>query len=637
MYSRNLLKMAVLATAFLLPVLSWSQVRTYFEDDFAAGPSAQWWNLEGSTQIEAAGGPYYLVAMSSTSYMAGWAYDPDAELISRSGQAVATTPLDGVYALLTLPYTLEAGAVENVFSLDYLYAATGTSTDRNFGLMARAAGGEWDTVYRLYDNGATLADEDEGTWEVVLPESYAGQEVELAVFCDNASEVPFVFMFNNVEFAAWTSAASLIASVDPVLVTEADLGVELRLRTASRETVSSAQMSWQIEGSSTVNTFDLSRSLSAGRETTQALDLPATDLTLGSVHTLLAWNNSANGETVASPDTMRWRFTYVAEADAPAFVPSVEVFTSATCGPCATMNRIMNPVLEQLKEAGNLNIIKYQVNIPSADRYYIPDNGRRQSLYGVNSAPSPFYNGTVDMGDWYSGSWSPAATELRDRALADCATGSLVRVEYTRVELDSTEGMLSFDLGLVALADMEASVFTSVIEGTTTGNRGSNGEREFHWVTMAMPGGAYGKEVSLKAGETITFTYEVDMSETNVEEYSDLEIVCLVQNPDDLSVYQSAGFDIYADEPGNLPQGSEAADMLPQVRLYPNPARETAFLTGLNRAEVQVFDLAGRLVYEAGYVDNQLEIPVASFRAGTYMLHVSQDGVSCVRKLTVLK
>ena len=158
MYSRNLLKMAVLATAFLLPVLSWSQVRTYFEDDFAAGPSAQWWNLEGSTQIEAAGGPYYLVAMSSTSYMAGWAYDPDAELISRSGQAVATTPLDGVYALLTLPYTLEAGAVENVFSLDYLYAATGTSTDRNFGLMARAAGGEWDTVYRLYDNGATLAD-----------------------------------------------------------------------------------------------------------------------------------------------------------------------------------------------------------------------------------------------------------------------------------------------------------------------------------------------------------------------------------------------------------------------------------------------------------------------------------------------
>ena len=78
-------------------------------------------------------------------------------------------------------------------------------------------------------------------------------------------------------------------------------------------------------------------------------------------------------------------------------------------------------------------------------------------------------------------------------------------------------------------------------------------------------------------------------------------------------------------------------DAMPSVKLYPNPAVDNAYVSGLEKAAVQVFDLTGRLVYEVRDVDNVLELPVRDLEAGTYVVRIAQDGKTAVRKLNVLK
>ena len=78
-------------------------------------------------------------------------------------------------------------------------------------------------------------------------------------------------------------------------------------------------------------------------------------------------------------------------------------------------------------------------------------------------------------------------------------------------------------------------------------------------------------------------------------------------------------------------------DAMPSVNLYPNPAVDNAYVSGLEKAAVQVFDLTGRLVYEVRDVDNVLELPVRDLEAGTYVVRIAQDGKTAVRKLNVLK
>lgn len=73
-------------TLALLAGLSWGleaaygQMRTYFEDACAEGLSGMYWNLEESTQIEAAGAPYYMLSVNGHEAMPAWASDPDGEL-----------------------------------------------------------------------------------------------------------------------------------------------------------------------------------------------------------------------------------------------------------------------------------------------------------------------------------------------------------------------------------------------------------------------------------------------------------------------------------------------------------------------------------------------------------------------------
>ena len=628
---KKLLTMVAAVSAALFFTKADAQVRTYFEDSFAPnGPSASYWNASASTEIDAEVGPLYLVGYQDGSVMGGWVYDPNGDIIVDQYQRpTATTPLEGEYLFVTQPFTLESGALENIFSFDYMYMASGTASadTKNFGLKVRETGGEWATVSTLYEAGESLAVDDEGTMIATLPAEYAGKEVELAMFCENSDDVSFAFLFNNVVFAAWSSETRLMAELHPALVTPENPGVEMFLRNGGTATISSVEMSYQI-GGNPVATSTLDMNLSMGEEIEETLALSVEGLTVGQVYDLKIWNSSLNGAAVAEPDTLECSFRYSNGGDYGKHVPLVEVFTANWCGYCPAMNRAIDPVIEGYLPLKQVSIAKYQGN---GDSYSTTEGSQRESLYGVAGYPTPIYNGMEAISSW-SGTYSGITSALRERIAEDSEKDAVLSIVYDKVELDSTAGTLSFSFTVTSAVSFSANLTPVVLEGMTTGNRGTNGEREFYHVVMDMPDGGLGKETEFRAGEPLSFDYEVNMASTNVEEYGDLELLVIVQNNDRGEVYQTASFDLSSDNVAN-----EQAEQLPGVVLYPNPARDYAILSGLNNATVQIFDLTGRMVYEVAGADAMIELPVEGFNAGSYIIRISQDGKTAVRRLNVVR
>ena len=178
------LLLAMGSMAFCLPGLA--QEHVYFSEDFPNGELGGNWNLEASTTIEAAGGPVYGVNMGDYIAM-GWVWDLNGQMITNNNRPVATTQLNGRYLLTTVPFTMQTGDITNILSFGYEYMATAAvpASVRNFGVLVRQDGGEWDTVYRMFGETDSLATEFSGFQTVVLPEGYKGAEIELA-FCFDA-------------------------------------------------------------------------------------------------------------------------------------------------------------------------------------------------------------------------------------------------------------------------------------------------------------------------------------------------------------------------------------------------------------------------------------------------------------------
>jgi hypothetical protein len=81
--------------------------------------------------------------------------------------------------------------------------------------------------------------------------------------------------------------------------------------------------------------------------------------------------------------------------------------------------------------------------------------------------------------------------------------------------------------------------YVSVNEKTTTNNIGSNGETEFHHISMKLLDSQYGTKLNLEAGKHQRLEFTYDMTTTNMEELSDLEVALWLQDPKTKEIYNS--------------------------------------------------------------------------------------------------
>jgi len=207
-----------------------------------------------------------------------------------------------------------------------------------------------------------------------------------------------------------------------------------------------------------------------------------------------------------------------------------EQFTSSTCGPCATMNNWLTPLL--VNNAEKVVVVKYQMYWPGAgDPYYTAEGGSRRTYYGVNSVPAPFTNG-VSTGSQsaiqnaiYNGYAQPAEADIEGNFTV---SGTNITITGSVTPLISGSGH---------------RLFVIVNEKKTTGNKMTNGEKEFHHVMMKMFPNGNGTDVTLTSGTPIPFTYTHNMATTHVEEMNDLEVVVFVQNTSSRTILNAAYLD----------------------------------------------------------------------------------------------
>lgn len=623
------------------------QKKVYFEETFTNGRLGDMWNEEESSYIDAAGGPVYPVGVSATTVIAGWVYDPDGKVISSRTEAgavaVATTMLDGQYLLVTNPFQMESGL--NMLSLDFEYLASTTVKGdvRNFGLMVRdTAVGVWDTVFTLFEADETLETSLAGTLAMTLPESYTGKAVELALYFTNedlteARNLYFGVFVSNLKFAAYDADTALfsMSNVSRPYASGNPATMKIQVVNEGALAIDTMDFSYQL-GEGAAKTIRVAGDIAALSSTILDVPLDLGEVEANTDYTLSLSCTAVNGVGCPQPKSLSWNFTYLDTTDVVPFVPVVEHFTASTCPPCFYAANALNPVYEKVKGEGRLNIIKYQMNFPAMDPYYIADNGVRSNYYGVNAIPTIVYCGTSAV------SYAALASNMETLLAADYATPTPVSIECLEFKVDTLNERMSASFEVRSALDIRsAKFFATLIEGTTTRNRRTNGETEFHYVTMSHLAGPRGEDARYTAGETVEYEYNIDLSGTHIEEMTDLELVCFVQDPDAGDVFQSAGFAdvVYGEveeEQEPDPQANEK-DMLPEVRLYPNPAKDNVMLSGLDNAEIRIFDMAGRLVRQYESLSGLTELSVSNLHAGVYMLQIEQAGKTAVRRLSIAR
>ena len=204
--------------------------------------------------------------------------------------------------------------------------------------------------------------------------------------------------------------------------------------------------------------------------------------------------------------------------------PMIEHFSSSTCGPCVQPNTMMHTFCNN--NEGRYTYTKYQMNWPgNGDPYYTEEAGVRRDYYSVNAVPMAFLDGA---GLNFNGVQNQFDQHAEWPAFFDIAGSFAVEGNTISVKAD-----------IMPYVEANALVFISVNEKETHGNVGSNGETSFHHIFMKMLTNTTGESIDFVTGEIQHFEYTQDLSSTNVEEMSDLEVAIWIQNQGSKEVYNS--------------------------------------------------------------------------------------------------
>ncbi|MDE5544454.1 MAG: T9SS type A sorting domain-containing protein [Bacteroidales bacterium] len=626
--------MLLLATVFATNALA--QQHVYINDKFPQGkPSQEYWNrnkISNIGSITIGGNPW-----------PAWFYDANGDIFGKGNED--TAKVQGLYIVESNPFRVDETG-EMFLNMDLYVVTKKASVMRNFGARIRLnSGTEWDTIFALREEGATLPAYtmgSEGKVAAPIGDKYNGKAVVVQIFFynDSLADDAFIMAFNNFSLATYGSEPMVQTElVSPLFASGEVYHATLNCINQSTNPLTNIEYAYSVNGKAekkqSVSFPDTLQGW--GAAATVSLNLDIKEATLDTTNRILLWPVVVDGKAYVSQagDTLDFLLTVADESLLDQdYIPMLECFTSATCNPCRTLNPYLNPALAELKEEGKLNVVKYQMNFPgTGDKYYIVGNATRGQYYGVEGVPTLVLNGQErpipEDGSFYPNVVVSTLRDMVEDASQNKAFFS-IKVNKAEVNADSMLVKLDFDVVSHIPGSMRATVHAMVIEGTTHGNKVVNVEKDFHYVNMKFATPASGRSSNFKQENLVNYTYTVDMKNTNVEEFSDLQVVIFVQDANDKYIYQSAGAKMGEGEPMAVED-----EELAQVSIYPNPASHTVYVAGLEKAQVEIFDLGGRRVYEKTDADGVLEVSLASFAKGAYVVRIAQKGAVASRKLVV--
>jgi hypothetical protein len=300
-----------------------------------------------------------------------------------------------------------------------------------------------------------------------------------------------------------------------------NLSVNMSVMNYGASPISSIEASYEVEGMDPVTqTFNVNV---APLATTSLNFTTPVNLPLPGNYNFVLSINKVNGEEddVAANNTLAK--TVAVPLDQVQRTPMIEHFSSSTCSPCVPANNQMNTFCNN--NPGRFTYTKYQMNWPApGDPYYTEEGGVRRDYYEVSGVPSIFLDGgssgVVNQTTFNSHANQPGYFDVRGSFTTD---GNTIHVIAD----------------VMPYVSIQARVYVSINEKVTTGNVGTNGETSFHHVFMKMLPNAEGSTIAFNATELERLEFTQNLSGTNVEEMSDLEVSIWVQNYGSKYVYNS--------------------------------------------------------------------------------------------------
>ena len=334
----------------------------------------------------------------------------------------------------------------------------------------------------------------------------------------NSYNINFWYFDNFELFARYNTDAVLTSLNSNVYNLTGDYSANFTFFNKGRSTINSIEVQYQIgDYQSVTQTFS---SLNLSSLSSKTLSFTQTTTVEPGTYELTVEILKVNGEIDDNPTNNMLVKDFVTATQTTTRKVCIEHFTASTCPYCPTPNKNMDNLLAKPENAGKFSITKYQMNWPgSGDPYYTAEGGVRRDYYKVTGVPSIYFNAKYNMN---------ITQNTFNNMLAESAFASVngkFKMNGNNIIID---GQVTTYIDMPAKRDVR--LYVIVNEKTTTGNKGTNGEKEFHHVMMKMLPNGEGQKISINAGETYPFHYEFNMSSTFVEEMDDLEVNVFIQD-----------------------------------------------------------------------------------------------------------
>jgi hypothetical protein len=220
-----------------------------------------------------------------------------------------------------------------------------------------------------------------------------------------------------------------------------------------------------------------------------------------------------------------------------------EEFTGENCGPCALANPGFDALTQMTANKAKMQVIKYQVPIPSAGTILYPQAkvyaDARATYYGITSAPSGKVDGATPSTGGHPASFTQAVID------AAAAVSSPFNITVTAA-WDATFANIITTINVTATSAYAGSgsvyLRTAVIESLEYCSApGSNGETEFTNVVRTMYPNATGTSVAATWAVGTTQTYNFTIPAPNyINRSSQPYVAVWIQADGDSKVAQSA-------------------------------------------------------------------------------------------------
>ena len=343
-------------------------------------------------------------------------------------------------------------------------------------------------------------------------------------------------------------------------------------------------------------------------------------------YNLKVWCSNINGHNDQNPynDTLQKTINVMG-----VFVPRVgvhEVFTSANSDDCKGVYDSLNTVFSL--HPGGYTFINYAM--PS-DIYATADGQARATHYGVDTVPDMYLNGIVNIDPRYY------SEQLYNDNLAPAYLNITPQVSMNGNTITVSAAILAFPAWVNPTNPLKIHI--AVVEKTTTGNIGTNGETIFHNILRKMLPNASGTtQASFTPGSYVNISKSYTFAANEVENLSNLEAIVFIQNSVTHEIYQSASIAI----PDAINQNNMPQDGI--TNLFPNPANDYSQLDYFtqNSAEVSlsIYDANGRLVNNVNIRkvaagNHHFMIDTKNYAQGIYFVRLNIDNKLYYSKLIV--